>query len=158
MNSAARIHYLERIFFRSCLESTPTAITLGRFPPVETYGKGQTHPQLHQLKQKLLRVALEKTTNTVELFKQICGAANQAAELTWTTTYPCLVFPCPFKKMAQVVRTRFQQEQLQCSGTESLPTLADIDPGFEGIHPDFGRSNPISSTELLPALFTLQVT
>jgi hypothetical protein len=159
MNRPDRIQYRERMFFRSCLESAPKGVPPGRISlPVESGGNGQTHPQLYQLKRNLLHAALEKTTNTVVLFKQIYGAANQAAELAWTTTYPCLVFPCLFEEMAQVVRTRFQQEQLQCSDAKSLPALSGIDPGFDGVRPDSGPSNPISRTETLRVLFTLPET
>jgi hypothetical protein len=85
MNGPAQIHYRELLFFRSCLESSPARVerrpssTLGATRPSD-----RTHSQLHQLKRKLLRVALEETPET-RLFKRLCGAANQAAELAWAT-------------------------------------------------------------------------
>src|SRR5437016_12911859 len=71
----------------------------------------RAHSQLHQLKRKLLRVALEETPET-GLFKRLCGAANQAAELAWATSNPLLVYPCLFDEMVLAVRERFQQEQI----------------------------------------------
>lgn len=75
----------------------------------ECGGNGQRQPQLHQLKQNLLHAVLEKTNNAA-LFKQICGAANRAAELAWATAFPLLVFPCLFDEMVQDAWTQFQHE------------------------------------------------
>jgi hypothetical protein len=50
----------------------------------------RTHSQLHQLKRKLLRAALEETPEA-RLFQRLCGAANQAAEMAWTAPCPLLV-------------------------------------------------------------------
>ena len=84
----------------------------------------RTHSQLHQLKRKLLRVALEETPET-ELFKRLCGAANQAAELAWATSNPLLVYPSLFDEMVTAVRDRFQQEQIS-DAQSSLTSLALI--------------------------------
>ena len=88
-----------------------------------SHPSGRTHSQLHQLKRKLIRVALEETPET-ELFKRLCGAANQAAELAWATSYPLLVFPVLFDEMVNAVRARFQQEQI--SDTQS--SLTSVGP------------------------------
>lgn len=133
MNGPAQIHYRELLFFRSCLESSPARVeprpssTLGATRPSD-----RTHSQLHQLKRKLLRVALEETPET-RFFKRLCGAANQAAELAWATAHPLLVFPCLFDEMVKAVRKGFQQEQI----TEANPWFSSlsVDFRFEDIHP-----------------------
>jgi len=102
----------------------------------------RTHSQLHQLKRKLLRVALEETPET-ELFKRLCGAANQAAELAWATSNPLLVYPSLFDEMVTAVRERFQQEQI--SDAQSSLTSLDADLRFEGIHSVSRGSDPIST-------------
>ena len=103
---------------------------------------GRTHSQLHQLKRKLLRVALEETPEA-ELFKRLCGAANQAAELAWATSYPLLVFPFLFDEMVMAARERFQQEQI--SSAQSSLTSLDVDLRFEDIHSVSRASGPIST-------------
>jgi len=103
---------------------------------------GRTHSQLHQLKRKLLRVALEETPET-ELFKRLCGAANQAAELAWATCYPVLVCPSLVDEMVTAVRERFQQEQI--SDAQSSLMSLDADLRFEGIHSVSRGSDPIST-------------
>jgi hypothetical protein len=56
--------------------------------------------QLHQLKQNMLRGFLEQTRDA-SLWKCLCGLANQAAELAWTTPEPTLAFPWLFERMAR---------------------------------------------------------
>lgn len=67
----------------------------------------QSQSQLHQLKQKLLHLALEET-NEPALFKRICGAANQAAKQAWNTSCPLLVSPCLFEDLVRAVGEQFQ--------------------------------------------------
>jgi hypothetical protein len=67
-----------------------------------------THIDLHQLKLKLLESTLETTSNA-RLFKRLCGAANQAAELAWATPFPLLVVPCLFEEMAEAIRAPSQK-------------------------------------------------
>lgn len=154
MNNSTPTQDREQMFFRSCLESAPTGFAPKRFPlSVGNGANGHAHPQLHQLKQKLLHSALEKTADAA-LFKHLCGEANEASELAWETANPLLVFPCLFEEMAQAVRTRLQEGQLQCSDAELSPAFEKIDPGFEGVHPDSWRFNPFSGIKTLPALFT----
>jgi hypothetical protein len=147
------IHFRERIFSRSCLESAPFKGPRTFRPPFETIRNGGRQPQLYQLKQKLLHMALEKTADAA-LAMQICGVANRAAELAWDTACPLLVFPCLFEEMSQAVQIRFQEAQSRCIGAEFPPTLVEIDPGLNGNHPNFEWLNPISRIESLPALFT----
>jgi hypothetical protein len=72
---------------------------------------GWTQSQLYQLKRKLLRIELEKTDGEPRLYKQICGAANQAAELAWTESCPLLIFPCLFEELVQAAREQNQLEE-----------------------------------------------
>ena len=104
-----------------------------------------THSQLHQLKRKLLRAALEETPETGS-FKQLCGAANQAADLAWATSHPLLVFPHLFDEMVLAGRERFQREQIipQARDQFSLTSL-DADLRFEGIRFVSRGSYPIST-------------
>lgn len=104
MRTTSRVSYLERLFTRSCLE---TSAALARMPRLTliagTSSRDRTHTQLHQLKRQLLRAALEATPQA-GLFKHLCGAANQAAELAWETSQPLLVFPCLFEELIAVAR------------------------------------------------------
>jgi hypothetical protein len=111
MNHSAQNNYLEGMFSRSCLESAPRpgAPHHASFS-MRTPTNNSTQFQLHQLKQKLLHITLKETTE-IGLFKQICGVANQAAELAWNESCPLLVFPCLFEELVQLAREQFQQEQ-----------------------------------------------
>ncbi len=81
MSHTARIYYVNQSLVRSSLESSLARVEPRPFSAFEASRPGsRTHPQLHQLKRKLLRVALEETPET-GLFKRLCGAANQAEEL-----------------------------------------------------------------------------
>jgi len=135
MTGAAQIHYRDLPLFRLRLESLPARVEPNLFAPFPfraTRPTGRTYSQLHQLKRKLLRSALEETPETVS-FKRLCGAANQAAELAWATSYPLLVFPCLFDEMVKAVRERFQHEQI--SDAQSSLTSLEADLRFEDIHP-----------------------
>jgi hypothetical protein len=63
----------------------------------------RTHTQLHQLKRSLLRAALVQTPE-LGLYRQLCGAANRAAEMAWASACPLLVFPCLFDELAWMAR------------------------------------------------------
>src|SRR2546427_3623020 len=131
MNGMAQVSYRKLLFFRSCLESSPANLEPKLFAPFLARRPGdRTHSQLHQLKRKLVRAALEETPETVS-FKRLCGAANQAVKLAWATSYPLLAFPCLFDEMVKAVRERFPQEQVS-DGQSSLTSL-DADLRFEGI-------------------------
>lgn len=101
MSFTTRIYQIHQSFNRACLESSPARVEPR---PFSAFGamrsSDRSHSQLHQLKRKLLRVALEEARET-EAFKRLCGAANQAAELAWATASPLLVFPCLFEEMVQ---------------------------------------------------------
>ena len=131
MNGMAQVSYRKLLFFSSCQESSPANLEPKLFAPFLTRRSGdRTHLQLHQLKRKLVRAALEETPETAS-FKRLCGAANQAVKLAWATSYPLLVFPCLFDEMVEAVRERFPQDQVS-EGQSSL-TSPDADLRFEGI-------------------------
>ena len=147
MSHTARNYYLNQSLVRSWLESSPARVEPKPFSALGTaHPSDRTHAQLHQLKRKLLRVALEETPET-GLFKRLCGAANQAAELAWATSNPLLVYPSLFDEMVLVVRERFQQEQI--SDAQSSLTSLDADLRFEDIHSVSRESDPISTGRCL---------
>jgi len=150
MSHTARSYDVNQSLVRSWLESSPARVEP---KPFSTRGtaqpSGRTHSQLHQLKRKLLRVALEETPET-GLFKRLCGAANQAAELAWATSNPLLVYPSLFDEMVLAVRGRFQQEQIS-DGQSSLTSL-DTDLRFEDIHSVSRWSDRIFINDRLPQL------
>ncbi len=129
MNRTAQHNYLERMFSRSCLESSPASLAPRRVTFTLPVRAGdRTHSHLHQLKQRLLHAVLEET-GEVGLFKRICGAANQAAELAWDTPCPLLVFPCLFEDLVQIAREQFQTEdQIEVAEMERLHQLSGEAP------------------------------
>jgi hypothetical protein len=151
MSRMARIYYVNQSLSRSCLESSPARSEL---KPFSTFGttrpSDRAQSQLHQLKRKLLRAALEATPETGS-YKRLCGAANQAAELAWTTPCPLLVFPCLFEEMVETVRAPFQQDQRQSDEQPSVAVM-DGDAGFEGVQPASDRTDPVAVAGLLLAL------
>jgi hypothetical protein len=85
---------------RGCLETSITSRSA--LPP--RWAQSRAKPmELHQLKRRLLRAALQETSNAI-LSKRLCGAANQAADLAWSTAHPLLVFPCLFEELANNLR------------------------------------------------------
>jgi len=151
MSHTARIYYVNQSLVRSWLESSPARAEPKPFSAFEApRPSSRTHSQLHQLKRKLLRLALEETPET-GLFKRLCGAANQAAELAWATSNPLLVYPCLFDEMVMAVRERFEHEQIS-DGQSSLTSL-DADLRFEDIL-SVSRSSGHISTGSVPGPFT----
>ena len=57
---------------------------------------------LHVLKRKMLLSALEQAPDA-ELFKRLCGAANQAADLAWSTRAPARTFPVFFEDLVLAI-------------------------------------------------------
>ena len=97
-----------RLFFRSCLESSPARVNTKVASPSAQRNRGDgAHVQLHELKRTMLQAVLEETCDA-GLLKRLCGAANQAAELAWATSHPLLVFPCLFEELVQGVRIESQ--------------------------------------------------
>ncbi len=143
MNGMTQPSCRELLFFRSFLESAPAPIESRPFSIFgATRPSDRTHSQLHQLKRKLLRAVLEESPE-IGLFKRLCGAANQAAELAWATSQPFLVYPCLFDELVNEVRERFQQEQI--SEAQSSLTSLDADLRFEDIHSISRGSDHIST-------------
>jgi len=137
MNGPSQIYYRELLLFRSSLESSPLRVESRPFWTFgATHPSSRTHSQLHQLKRKLLRAALEETPETGS-FKRLCGAANQAADLAWATAHPLLVFPCLLDEMVKAVREGFQQEQI--SDAQSWLSSLYVELRFENF-----RSVPAS--------------
>jgi len=104
--------YRRQLFYRSFLESAPRP----KLSPPDVHARAMrpaslTQTQLHQLKRKLLRAALEESGGEVGLFKQLCGAARQADELAWNESYPLLIFPCLFEELAQLAREEFDRDK-----------------------------------------------
>jgi hypothetical protein len=89
MNTVIRRDYIDRLVCRSFLESSLAHMGVPPKPLVSAISFRTTHAHidLHQLKLKLLKSALETTSNA-GLFKRLCGAANQAADLAWATSSP----------------------------------------------------------------------
>ena len=144
MNDMSQPSCRELVFFRSFLESSPARVEPRPFsaPFGTTHPSDRAHSQLHQLKRKLLRAVLEESPE-IGLFKRLCGAANQAAELAWATSQPFLVYPCLFDELVNEVRERFQQEQI--SEAQSSLTSLDADLRFEDTHSVSRASGPIST-------------
>lgn len=134
MNSTAKNNYLERMFYRSCLESSPRPVApcYEPFSPA-MHSSNRLQSQLYLLKQKLLHISLEEA-NEVGLFKQICGAANQAAEIAWNGPCPLLVFPCLFEELVQIAREQFQQEQAWPMDKSLWPATVDENTNRNGEH------------------------
>jgi hypothetical protein len=120
MNSTIRTRYVERLFSRSCLESSPAGYS-PRNVSFSATGRAtdRTHSQLHRLKARLLHSMLEQTSEEV-LLKPICGAANQATGLAWESPYPLLVFPCLFAELVQAVREQGQPNLNEEFGAEVI--------------------------------------
>ena len=142
MSHATRIYHINQSFSRSGLVSSPTNVEPKPFAPFHaSRPNDRTHSQLHQLKRKLLRVALEETPDTGS-FKRLCAASNQAVKLAWAASHPLLVYPCLFDEMVKAARQQFQQEKIR----DAHPLRSsDADLRFEDIHSVSRGSDPIST-------------
>jgi len=98
---------------------------------------GRVLAQLHQLKRKLLREALEAAPEA-QFFKRLCGAANQAADLAWMTSHPLLVLPCLFEEHVQQLHHDFEARQFTESGSWEEEASAETQLGRHEAHPVFG--------------------
>jgi hypothetical protein len=119
MSNSGAVQNRQEALMRSCLESAPESNRPGR---AASWGAGRKRGpvQLHLLKQKLLNAALEQTT-LPQIHKQLCGAANEAAEAAWDTAFPLLSFPCLFEEMVQAICSRSSQASLV---SDSMPLAA----------------------------------
>ena len=133
MSTVIRRNYLERLLYRSFLESSPPHTGMPRKLPVsETSFRRHGHIDLHQLKLNLLQSAFETTSNA-RLYERLCGAANRAAELAWATPYPLLVFPCLFEEMVEEIHASPKQtaDDVHCSSEAVQPYDVPRSRSFE---------------------------
>lgn len=152
INCRARLSYLESLFSRSCLESAPARVERAPVPLFgATRSSSRAHSQLHQLKRNLLRTALDETPEP-RLFKRLCGAANQAAELAWATDFPLLVFPGLFEELIRAVRMQVQPEAGWPAQTTAESVPADAVPGFAAAAPVSDQPGAFSAAAVLPVL------
>lgn len=118
MNNATATAHRKEMFVRSCLESAPHGAG-GGSGTFQGPGSRPGPARLHVLKQNLLQAALQQTT-LPRLHKQLCGAANTAAELAWDTAFPLLAFPCLFEERTRALFNRFAHEP---------PWTRELEPG-----------------------------
>jgi hypothetical protein len=128
MNNASMIHDSERLFVRSCLETAPEGRPAGR-QNLGASGSRHGSARLHLLKQKLLHAAMAHTTDP-RIHKQLCGAANTAAELVWNTPNPLLLYPCLFEEMAQAILDRASLEQWDAAPYFALDAEPMVEPQY----------------------------
>lgn len=76
-----------------------------------------------ELQDELLAGELGET-ETVGLHRRLKAAANEAASLAWTSSYPLLVFPVLFAEIALRERLRADRQQRIFSRSEMLPEHA----------------------------------
>ncbi|HEY9171733.1 MAG TPA: hypothetical protein VI136_05560 [Verrucomicrobiae bacterium] len=132
-----------RLLTRSCLEASPLHVQPKPFAWKAASGSGgRALAQLHQLKRKLLREALEAAPET-RFFKRLCGAANQAADLAWATSHPLLVFPCLFDEEVRRLHQDFEERQFTESGPWAAPAPVDVRPESEEASRVSGLFRPI---------------
>ena len=112
MNHTTQNRQRDQAYCRSCLESSPGC------------SGSHTQSQLHQLKRNLLYLALEETSEP-RLFKTLCGAANQAADLAWNTSVPLLVFPGLFEELARIAAKQFHQAQARLADDPSISPIQE---------------------------------
>lgn len=132
MNDVAQIRHHNQPVSRSALQSSPAPVQPRQFSISRVArSSDRTHSQLHQLKRKLLRGALEATPEA-GLFKPLCGAANQAVALAWDTSYPLLVFPLLFEEMVKTIRALSEHERIINANASHGSRFADL--RFHRIH------------------------
>ena len=122
MNHTPQNRQREQAYCRSCLESSPGC------------PGSWTLSQLHQLKRRLLHLALQETS-AARLLKTLCGAANQAADLAWNTSFPLLVFPGLFEELARIAGKQFHQEQAWLADNRSIFPIRERETHHDDVHP-----------------------
>jgi hypothetical protein len=76
--------------------------------------------ELEQLKQRLLRTALD-TTALVDLYAPLRRAANEAAAVAWMTPFPLLFFPTLFEEKSAAARRQvLRQQRVRARSAEIL--------------------------------------
>jgi len=95
-----------RLILRSRLESSPATKGSRSAAGWQFLKRGQASGlSLPELKQRLLLAAMEQTPDPA-LYKRLCGAANQAAELAWATSTPSASFPAFFQRLVEAAGGR----------------------------------------------------
>lgn len=153
MKNTSSIFRAKRLFLRSCLESTPNGSQWRGFN-VNRDQKRSSPTRLNELKQKLLQAELERTA-LPQAQRQLCGAANTAAEMAWETACPLLVYPCLFNEMATTVLNRHAFEERAYELQDDSPTDEKNDPCYDVFNPQNSRPHPISQAKGLPTALTL---
>jgi hypothetical protein len=93
-----------QVLVRTCLETSPAPCGgMGNRPASAVNATDRADMPLHVLKRRMLLSALEETPDT-GLFKRLCGAANQAADLAWATPAPARTFPVFFQDLVLAIR------------------------------------------------------
>jgi hypothetical protein len=152
MNRTNSTFKAERIFLRSCLESAPQGASLRSFN-AWTASQQRAPARLHVLKQKLLQNFLAQTA-LPHVQRQLCGAANMAAEIAWDTACPLLLFPSLFEEMATKILSRFVLDEPIDDAAPALPE--ENDTTFDNADTTNGWSRPFSHAGTVPALLTFE--
>ena len=84
-----------------------------------TSEQNATRAELQQLKARLLRPVLEKTSEP-ELCHQLCLAANEALAEAWSKPCPFLLLSCLWEEKVREVRCWFKRQQQIFSRTQPL--------------------------------------
>jgi len=92
-----------QVFVRACLETSPApGDCKAKFRSRRIDAPEQPDMQLHVLKRRILWSALEEASD-LGLSKRLCGAANRAADMAWSTPAPALTFPGFFEDLAREI-------------------------------------------------------
>jgi hypothetical protein len=153
MKNTSSIFSAKRLFLRSCLESTPNGSKLRGFN-VNPDKKRRSPTRLSELKQKLLQAVLEQTA-LPQAQRQLCGAANTAAEMAWETACPLLVYPCLFDEMAATVLNHHSVEEPACELAGDSSADEKNEPHYGVFNPQNNWPHPISKAKDLPTTLTL---
>ncbi|HTV41134.1 MAG TPA: hypothetical protein VMF08_11205 [Candidatus Sulfotelmatobacter sp.] len=108
---------------------------------------------MHALKQKLLQAALKQTA-LPHVKRQLCAAANVAAETAWNTAFPLLLFPCLFTEMATEILNRLILDEPIDDASLSLPE--ESNPAFDDAHTTNGWSRPNSGANAIPSMLAFE--
>jgi hypothetical protein len=98
-------------------------VTFEVTPVPEACSRAATSARFGELQARLVRDVLEETLNPV-LRSHLLHAANEAAALAWTTSYPLLVIPTLLAEKVQAARFRaVRQTQIQRRSQEIVEAV-----------------------------------
>jgi hypothetical protein len=152
MNDTKSIFNAERVFLRACLESAPNGAQLRGFN-LWAAGQPRASTPFHVLKQKILQIALRQTA-LPHAQRQLCGAANLAAEMAWETACPLLLFPCLFEEMATKILNRFVLDEP--IDDAALSSTEQSDSSFDNADTENTWSDPIPEINAIPYIDFLE--